>query len=383
MDSSSSSNSPIESSSNCHFTIPKGHRFVRVLGQGGYGTVLACVNEEREEPVAVKVFPESLSRHAQWEARIMKTLMQYDLDSSNIVRYQGKYSDLETTSLMYEMLDISLEDYMNTLRQPARLEDVRTIIQQMAVAFEALKSVGVIHGDLKLDNIMMVDHMRQPFRVKLIDFGLAMFRWNAMPGKTLQILDHRAPEILLGLPFSEAIDIWSLGCVMANLVLCDVLFPASNEYDVLRIITDLLGPPPDHLLKIGRNTRIFYKRIDGQWQLKTPGEYYQVWGLDNNLADSWTSTVSSLDQTKTMRLERDNPREEDERRECVELLKAMLQWDEKDRITPSGILKHPFITKSYLNNTSTLSGPSSSNQPEATTSQSQMDAGTQTEDKLV
>jgi len=48
----------------------------------------------------------------------------------------------------------------------------------MAVAFAALKRVGVIHTDVKIDNIMMVDHARQPFRVKLIDFGLAIFRWQ-------------------------------------------------------------------------------------------------------------------------------------------------------------------------------------------------------------
>ncbi|XP_039978799.1 homeodomain-interacting protein kinase 2-like [Xiphias gladius] len=68
-----------------------------------------------------------------------------------------------------------------------------------------------------------------------------------------------------------------------------------------------------------------------------------------------------------MRLEMDNLEEADERRECIELLKAMLQWDGNERITPAGILNHPFITKSYLNSSSHLSScsdpePSSSSQ---------------------
>ncbi|XP_047428424.1 homeodomain-interacting protein kinase 4-like [Mugil cephalus] len=187
---------------------------------------------------------------------------------------------------------------------------------------------------------------------------------------------------MLGLPFSEAIDIWSLGCVMANLVLCVALFPGNSEYEALRVITDLLGPPPAHLLKIGKNTRVFYKKVDNQWQLKTPEEYYQL-SRESERSDYWSYTgVFSLDEAKAMRLEKNNPREAEERRECIELLKAMLQWDEKDRITPGGILKHPFITKSYLNNTSNLSGPSR-NEPQATTSRSQMEAATETVDKLV
>ncbi|XP_051801950.1 uncharacterized protein LOC127533324 [Acanthochromis polyacanthus] len=67
--------------------------------------------------------------------------------------------------------------------------------------------------------------------------------------------------------------------------------------------------------------------------------------------------------------ETDNPVEADERRECIELLEAMLQWDEKDRITPSGILNHPFITRSYLNSSSPTS---SCDEPKPSTSMSIM-----------
>lgn len=61
----------------------------------------------------------------------------------------------------------------------------------MATAFGALKSIGVIHTDLKMDNIMMVDHVRQPFRVKLIDFGLAIYRSQAKAGRVHQTPYYR------------------------------------------------------------------------------------------------------------------------------------------------------------------------------------------------
>ncbi|XP_042259730.1 homeodomain-interacting protein kinase 1-like isoform X2 [Thunnus maccoyii] len=96
-----------------------------------------------------------------------------------------------------------------------RLQDVRTIIQQMAVAFDALKSIGVIHTDVRTNNIMLVDRVR-PFRVKLIGFDMAIPSHKAEKSRVDHGSFYRAPEIMLGLPFSEAINMWSLGCVMAE-----------------------------------------------------------------------------------------------------------------------------------------------------------------------
>lgn len=61
----------------------------------------------------------------------------------------------------------------------------------MATSFNALKRIGVIHTDVKLDNIMMVDQARQPFKVKLIDFGLAIFRSQAKVGRVHQTPSFR------------------------------------------------------------------------------------------------------------------------------------------------------------------------------------------------
>ncbi|XP_047425238.1 homeodomain-interacting protein kinase 4-like [Mugil cephalus] len=81
---------------------------------------------------------------------------------------------------------------------------------------------------------------------------------------------------------------------------------------------------------------------------------------------------------KTMNQKKDNVTEADERRECIELLKAMLQWDEKDRITPRDILNHPFITKSYLSSPADLKP---CDEPEPTTSQDHTEYQTAVEDR--
>lgn len=78
---------------------------------------------------------------------------------------------------------------------------------------------------------MLVDPVRQPYRVKVIDFGSASHVSKAVCNTYLQSRYYRAPEIVLGLPFSEAIDMWSLGCVIAELFLGWPLYPGSSEYD--------------------------------------------------------------------------------------------------------------------------------------------------------
>lgn len=88
---------------------------------------------------------------------------------------------------------------------------------------------------------MLVDPVRQPYRVKVIDFGSASHVSKAVCNTYLQSRYYRAPEIILGLPFCEAIDMWSLGCVVAELFLGWPLYPGSSEYDQIRYISQTQG----------------------------------------------------------------------------------------------------------------------------------------------
>lgn len=78
----------------------------------------------------------------------------------------------------------------------------------------------------------------------------------------------RAPEIILGQPFDEAIDIWSLGCVLAELYLGWPLFPGTSEYDQINYICQMLGPPPSSLMTNQDKTRRFFNRSKGVWSIK-------------------------------------------------------------------------------------------------------------------
>ncbi|XP_036970532.1 interferon-induced protein 44-like isoform X2 [Acanthopagrus latus] len=116
--------------------------------------------------------------------------MCHNLDKHNIVKYIDCFQTIYGKALVFESLDISLFDYMEMKDfAPMLLSDIRTIIQQMATAFDALKGIGVIHTDVKLDNIMMVNHHQRPFEVKLIDFGLAIPTSQAKKFRGRQIFE--------------------------------------------------------------------------------------------------------------------------------------------------------------------------------------------------
>ncbi|KAM7411527.1 hypothetical protein PAMA_021490 [Pampus argenteus] len=232
--------------------------------------------------------------------------------------------------------------------------------REMARALNALKGIGVIHTDLKLDNIMLMDCKRQPFRVKLIDFGLALETFQVRPGMSVQPLWYRSPEVILGNPFTEAIDIWSLGMTMAHLLLGSSLWKPYLEYDVLRFTVDLLGQPPVKLLDDGKNTALFYHRQNtylhsNPWTLKAPAEFFTETGI--RPVETRIHRFTNLDELKTFpKHKKQNSAQAAERSACVELLKEMLQVDPQKRITPCQILAHPFITRDYLSSSQTRLG---------------------------
>ncbi|XP_071398127.1 homeodomain-interacting protein kinase 3-like [Centroberyx affinis] len=314
------------------------------LGEGAFGTVARCVKRDTNEIVAVKTIKQCHRRiYATREVNMLQTLKCLDPDKCHIIRFHESFRTRCGTSLVFEVLDISLLNYMwGRGRLPLEFDDIRPIIQQLATALEALKSIGVTHTDLKLDNIMLVDHLKKPFKVKVIDFGLAIPRSECKPGSHLQPSFYRSPEILLGLPFSEAIDMWSLGCVMAYLYLGFHLFPGRLGHEVMQFIVDILGQPANHLLDAGLKTKMYFKKNPfsfrhPRWRLRTQVEFFRkTWEKTN---DTRRYKFRSLDDLKKDQL----VEQKITRYEFVDLLKEMLQMDASVRITPSEVLTHPFI----------------------------------------
>uniref|UniRef100_A0A672PWZ2 non-specific serine/threonine protein kinase n=1 Tax=Sinocyclocheilus grahami TaxID=75366 RepID=A0A672PWZ2_SINGR len=334
------------------------YEVLEFLGRGTFGQVVKCWKRGTNEIVAVKILKNhpSYARQGQIEVSILARLSGENAEDHNLVRAFECFQHRHHTCLVFEMLEQNLYDFLKQNKfSPLPLKVIRPVLQQVTMALKKLKSLGLIHADLKPENIMLVDPVRQPFRVKVIDFGSASHVSKAVCSTYLQSRYYRAPEIILGLPFCEAIDMWSLGCVIAELFLGWPLYPGALEYDQIRYISQTQGFPGEQLLNVGTKTaRFFCKESNlpyATWRLKTTEEHEKATGLKSKEARKYI--FSCLDDIGHVNLMLnmegcDQLAEKADRREFVHLLKMMLMIDADQRITPSDALTHPFVTMQHL-----------------------------------
>ncbi|XP_030255859.1 uncharacterized protein LOC115571020 [Sparus aurata] len=323
-------------------------------GEGAFGKVAQCLNLSTNERVALKIHTQNEEHVIQREVYMLEAIRALDPEKNNIVRFVESFRFNGLSCLAFEMLDRSLWDLMKESWTPLRLNEIRPVIHQLLVAFDALKGIGVIHTDLKPDNIMLVNHKDQPYRVKLIDFGLAAPVNMLEAGDTVQPIGYRAPEVMLGLPLSEAIDMWGVGCVMAFLCFGRNLFPGDCQYHCMATIVQMLGQPEDHLLSAGIQSFDYFSKEECStspgWRLKSPEEYKKTTGLTPRLYSNFYDKYNCLEFAfQKFHPSRDNIEFTDSIA-FVSLLKSCLDLDPSKRITPKEALKHPFITMAHLVN---------------------------------
>ncbi|XP_029704506.1 homeodomain-interacting protein kinase 2-like [Takifugu rubripes] len=308
-----------------------------ILGEGSFGKVVKCIRLKDNKTVAVKVIKKKGAYYDRVEKEIqaLLKLKNLDLEICNIVQIHAAFFDRGHFCFVFEYLDKSLFDFMaeNSFR-PLPLKTIRFIVQQLAIALQSLRSVGLAHCDIKLDNIMLVDHEKQPFKIKLIDFGVARVASSIPQGSVIQVLCYRSPEVLLGLPLTEAVDMWSLGCLAGMLHLGNRLFDGDNEFDVMRYIVELFGQPPNRMLDAGKKTKQYFKKSMCAWN--------RTWKLKTGHSRGGHLLLDSLDDILSAF---PNKGSENPELSCfVNMLKKMLDLDPATRITPAQLLQHSFLT---------------------------------------
>uniref|UniRef100_A0A3B4Z0J0 Protein kinase domain-containing protein n=1 Tax=Seriola lalandi dorsalis TaxID=1841481 RepID=A0A3B4Z0J0_SERLL len=204
-------------------------------GEGYFGKVAQCFNLIMAKMVAIKIPKESDDPTIQREVGMLEAVSACDPDKKNILRFMENFRFSNLSCLVFEMLDRSLWDLVEERKwEPLSVSEIRPVTHQLLFAFEPLKNIGLMHTDLKPDNIMLVNHKDQPFKIKLIDFGMARPASKAKILMITQASAYRAPEVTLGLPLSEcAVDIWTLGCMLAIMVFGFILFPRRIQYDTV------------------------------------------------------------------------------------------------------------------------------------------------------
>lgn len=156
------------------------------------------------------------------------------------------------TVLFFEHVSINLRELLSKFGKNVgiNLDAVRSYAHQLFIALQHLQSLGIIHADLKLDNILVSSCFQQ---VKLCDFGSAFFESDPLEKEVLTPYlvsrFYRAPEIILGLDYDPSIDIWSLAVTLGELFTGQVVFPGRSNNDMLSRFMNTLGPFSHRMMK--------------------------------------------------------------------------------------------------------------------------------------
>ncbi|XP_077610838.1 cyclin-dependent kinase 3 isoform X2 [Crocuta crocuta] len=218
---------------------------VEKIGEGTYGVVYKAKNKETGQLVALKKIRLDLETEGVPSTAIREISLLKELKHPNIVRLLDVVHSEKKLYLVFEYLSQDLKKYMDSM--PASelpLHLVKSYLFQLLQGVSFCHSHRVIHRDLKPQNLLI----NELGAIKLADFGLA--RAFGVPLRTytheVVTLWYRAPEILLGSKFySTAVDIWSVGCIFAEMVTRRALFPGDSEIDQLFRIFRTLGTPSE------------------------------------------------------------------------------------------------------------------------------------------
>lgn len=267
--------------------------------------------------------------------------------------------------LVFEMLSLNLYELLkNTQFGGVSLNLIRKFAKQVlkALQFLARRDVDVIHCDLKPENILL----RHPKKsgIKVIDFGSSC-RSNKRMYSYIQSRFYRSPEVMLGLPYSVAIDMWSLGCILAEMHTGEPLFSGSDQFDQMQKIVKLLGMVPDSMLERSSDqikSQFFVRsRLpsgEEEWTIRQvkqpksgespaePPEQLIVPSRDPIASLTEVITAGSRQKKKFPQSEAYNSQRNYEL--FIDLVYKMLAYEPSQRITPEEALEHPFIASSDL-----------------------------------
>ncbi|ODN81620.1 hypothetical protein L202_02026 [Cryptococcus amylolentus CBS 6039] len=324
-----------------------------VLGQGTFGQVVKCQNMKTHEICAVKVVKNKPAylQQSKMEVAILELLnTQHDpQDQHHILRMQDSFTHKHHLCLVFECLSSNLYELIKQNQfKGLSTQLVKVFTQQLLDCMAVLKEARLIHCDLKPENILLKS-LQSP-QIKVIDFGSACHEMQTVY-TYIQSRFYRSPEVLLGLPYSTSIDMWSLGCIVVELFLGLPLFPGTSEYNQVSRIVDMLGNPPTHLLEVGKQTHEFFNRTtDGYgrnvYKLKPMQQYAVEHRTDEQPSKQYFKQTKLKDiiMEYPMGKKTDVNKEIATRKSFVDFAEGLLNMDPIKRWSPQQAMKHPFIT---------------------------------------
>ncbi|KAL1419467.1 hypothetical protein MTO96_025376 [Rhipicephalus appendiculatus] len=242
-----------------HDHIAYRYEILEVIGKGSFGQVIRAFDHKTKEHVALKIIRNKKRFHQQAliEVKILDHLKKKDKDQyHNVIHMYDYFYFRNHLCITFELMGMNLYELVkNNSYQGFSLNLIRRFAYSLVQCLRLLHREKIIHCDLKPENILL--KQRGSSAIKVIDFGSSCFVHQRVY-TYIQSRFYRSPEVILGLPYGTAIDIWSLGCILAELYTGLPLFPGEHEADQLACIMEVLGLPPPCVLELATRRRLFF-----------------------------------------------------------------------------------------------------------------------------
>ncbi|CAF0938845.1 unnamed protein product, partial [Brachionus calyciflorus] len=297
------------------------YEVIETLGKGSFGQVLKCFDHKRKEHVAVKIIrsKKRFQQQGMVEVNILQHLKNLDHDNGiNVVHMKEYFYFRNHLCISFEILGINLYELIKKNNyQGFSIHLVRRFAYSILQCMKVMYRENIIHCDMKPENILL--RQKGSSAIKVIDFGSGCFETQRIY-TYIQSRFYRAPEIILGIPYTTAIDMWSFGCILVELFTGYPIFPGENEAEQLAMIMEVIDLPPAHILAEASRRKLFFDSKNMPRNLNTK--------LFKKRRVGSKSLAQILKTNDT---------------NFIDFISRCLEWDPSVRMNAEDALKHPWI----------------------------------------
>ena len=292
------------------------YEIIKKLGCGSFGDVVTVYDFKDECKLAIKMIRNESRFHRQGETeiKILKHITENDPDDKHhLIHMNEHFLFRNHLCITFALLDINLYNKLrNNKFKGFPMKTIKIYAIQILKAFKWLKEQNIIHCDLKPENIVLKSGDSND--IKIIDFGSACFN-SEQSHSYIQSRFYRAPEIVFKNKYSFPIDMWSIGCILAEFYSGKPLFPGRNEKELLVYIIEVIGLPPFSILTDSYKKTYYYNNYSNKHLRDSKGR----------LRHPETRPINRVVNSNNMSL--------------INLITQCLEWDPIKRITPSKALE--------------------------------------------
>ncbi|CAH8479243.1 unnamed protein product [Schistosoma bovis] len=351
-----------------HDHVAYRYEILKILGRGSFGQVVKAYDHKDGVYVALKMVrnEKRFTNQATEEIRILEQLKKQDVDNTrNVVHISEHFTFRGHVCITFELLSINLYELIKRSKfQGFPLQLVRKFAHSILVCLDMLHRNKIIHCDLKPENILLKQQGRSG--IKVIDFGSSCYESQRLY-TYIQSRFYRAPEVILGCKYGLPIDMWSFGCILAELLTGAPIFPGEDEGDQLACIIEVLGMPPQKLLDQCRRVRNFFSTTYGypRYCMAMDANGCVVLRSSSTKRGKIRGTPGSRSLVTALKGCEDTV--------FLDFIKKCLRWTPEERMTPREAFKHEWLRRKlpkppgFKNMSSSVSNPNTMNRATHTT----------------